>query len=196
MVTASLVLDYLFSAASLLLPCPVHSGGVVIEEGFNLHCALWGCSGDRSEGDGFCVCVCLCMWRVSWYQKVKGNMQVWTSHYPVACVLSLIHCYWPHSHLCSFTLLILGLSYLTSLSLTHTYAHTHTNIESYRMLSIQADKASAYYNIYTSQLFLCAQLRKEEIVLQNTAYTLFTLLSLCLLYSPFLCSTAFWTWAW
>ncbi len=51
-------------------------------------------------------------------------MQVWTSHYTVAWVLSLIHCYWPHSHLSSFTLLILCLPHLTSRSLWHTHAHT------------------------------------------------------------------------
>ena len=78
-----------------------------------------------------CVCVCVCVWGVPWYQKERGNMQVRTSHYPVACVLSLIHCYRPRFHLSSFTLLILCLPHLTSLSLslslTHTHAHTHSH---------------------------------------------------------------------
>lgn len=75
------------------------------------------------------------------------------------------------------------------LSDAHTRAHTRAHIQ----LSIQAGKSSVHYNIYTSQSFLCAQLRLGKIVLQNSAYTLFTLHSLCLFCSPFLCSTTLWT---
>lgn len=143
--------------------------------------------------EGICVQVCgggVGGW-VSAAGRGEGKMQVWTSHYRVACVLSLIHCYWPCSHLSPFTLLILCLPHLTSLTRTHmhTRAHTRAHIQ----LSIQAGKSSVHYNIYTSQSFLCAQLRLGKIVLQNSAYTLFTLHSLCLFCSPFLCSTTLWT---
>lgn len=55
------MLDYMFTVALLLLPWPGHSGGVVIEEGFNLHRALRGGGGGRSGSVFMYVCVCVCM---------------------------------------------------------------------------------------------------------------------------------------
>lgn len=129
-------------------------------------------SKDRGPLDwvlSLCVCGrgCACVGGVSWCWKGEGKMQVWTSHYRVACVLSLIHCCWPCSHLRSFTLLILCLPHLTSLSDTHSHTHTHTPAHPPTHVSvqlrIQAGSASIT-TIFMCLLFLCIQLRKREMV--------------------------------
>lgn len=73
-----------------------------------------------TAGSGWGVLMEMGAWGGSWYQKGKGNMQVWASHHGVAWVLSLSLCYWLCSHLSSFTLLILCLPHLTSFSDAHT----------------------------------------------------------------------------
>lgn len=156
----------------------------------------WPCTGRGAIYASMCVCVRV-WWRGGWVQwgqeRLRCRCEPLIIEWHVSChsfiVTGHVHI-WALSHYSSSICPTWPLS--DARTHTHTQAHKHTHTHSIQ-LSIQADKSSVHYNIYTSQLFLCAQLRLGEIVLQNTAYTLFTLHSLCLFCSPFLCNTTLWT---
>lgn len=116
--------------------------------------------------------------------KWRVSMQVWTSHYPVPRALSFIvtgHVHiWALSHYSSSVCP----TWPRFLLFSDTHTHTHS-------CSKKKKNHRVFKQTKPLRTTIFIDLRKGEIVLQNTAYTLFNLLFLCLFYSPFLCSATF-----